>query len=80
MVSHTIVYVERLLVSVSVNPAKPFKKITQSKKYIQENVVYTHCDPHHILYPSASSRPQQQNYKPAVEKFKWKQFSCPYLW
>lgn len=45
----------------------------------KKNFVYTHCDLHHILYPSASSRPQQQNFKPAVEKYKWEQFSCPYL-
>lgn len=48
----------------------------KSKK---KNLVYTHCDLHHILYPSASSRPQLQNFKPAVEKYKWEQFSCPYL-
>lgn len=43
-----------------------------------KKLVYTHCDLHHILYPSASSRPQLQNFKPAVEKYKWEQFSCPY--
>lgn len=54
------------------------KQKTQ-KKSKKKNVGYTHCDLHHILYPSASSRPQQQNFKPAVEKYKWEQFSCPYL-
>ncbi len=55
------------------------KKLKINKKIQGKNVVYTHCDLHHILYPSASSRPQQQNFKPAVEKYKWEQFSCPYL-
>lgn len=54
---------------------KKMQKINPRKK----NLVYTHCDLHHILYPSASSRPQLQNFKPAVEKYKWEQFSCPYL-
>lgn len=35
----------------------------------RKKVLYTHCDLHHILYPSASSRSQLQNFKPAVEKF-----------
>lgn len=56
-----------------------FQKQKIQKKTKEKNLVYTHCDLHHILYPSASSRPQQQNFKPAVEKYKWEQFSCPYL-
>lgn len=55
-------------------PAKPFIITKQSKG---KKHGYTHCDPHHILYPSASSRPQLQNFKPAAEKYKWEQFSCP---
>lgn len=61
------------------NIEKKFKTNIQKKNPRKKNVVYTHCDLHHILYPSASSRPQLQNFKPAVEKYKWEQFSCPYL-
>lgn len=66
-------------------PARPLmwksgKKIQKIQtKSKGKKWVYTHCDLHHILYPSASSRPQLQNFKPAVEKYKWEQFSCPYL-
>lgn len=62
-------------------PARPFTetKPKYKKKSKEKAKVYTHCDLHHILYPSASSRPQQQNFKPAVEKYKWEQCSCPHL-
>lgn len=55
------------------------KAMKKEKKKKKKDLFYTHCDLHHILYPSVSSRPQLQNFKPAVEKFKLEQFSCPYL-
>lgn len=63
---------------ITVNIQRKFKTRMQ-KKSKEKNLGYTHCDLHHILYPSASSRPQLQNFKPAAEKYKWEQFSCAHL-
>lgn len=54
------------------NPKR--KKKEKKTKTKEESVVYTHCDLHHILYPSASSTAQLQNIIPAVEKYKWNSF------
>lgn len=63
---------------ITVNIQRKFKTRMQ-KKSKEKNLGYTHCDLHHILYPSASSRPQLQNFKPGVEKYKWEQFSRAHL-